>query len=391
MSDNSSNDAFSPIPFLRLDRVLKEYGGEIETAVAETVASGRYLQGSRVRDFENALISQCGARHCVAVSNGLDALRLMVRAYIDLGRIKPGDEVLYPANTYIASVLPLTEFGLVPVGVEPSETDFNIDFTHLESRITDRTRAVMLVHLYGNPAWDADVCRRLHERGIIIWEDNAQAIGAESPVSGLHGSNRTGSLGDAAAFSFYPTKNIGALGDAGALTTSDSEVADRVRTLAQYGSDRRYHNITQGYNCRMDEIQAAVLIVKLKRLDSVSRRRAEVAALYSDLIANPAVKLPAILTDRRQVWHQYVVMCEDRDSLKDHLASAGIATDIHYAVPPHRQPCYSGLLRGDFPRTDRMADRILSLPTAGITDDEIRRVAAAVNSFQRPQNDTRPK
>lgn len=374
------------IPFMDLKEENAFMLPEIEAAVAGVVRSGLYLRGPATARFEKQLADLCGASHAVGVSNGLDALRLIFRAYIENGRLKPGDEIIYPANTYIASILPLSEFGLIPRGVEPSELDFNLDLRDALRNLSPLTKGVLLVHLYGNPSWNSEAAEELHRRGILIIEDNAQAIGAVASSPGLTGVSTTGGLADAAAFSFYPTKNIGALGDAGAVVTSDSRLADTVRALANYGSDRRYHNIYRGYNCRIDEIQAAALSVKLSHLGEITRRRRETAMTYDHLIDNPVVTKPRIFSDRTQVFHQYVIRTPHRDSLRRFLDERGIATDIHYAVPPHLQPCYESSPLPSFPITERLASEIISLPVAGMSRESIRAVAENINNFPQHQS-----
>lgn len=370
-------------PFLNLGQSNARYADRLKEAAARVIDSGRFLAGPETAALESELAAYVGARHCIAVSNGLDAIRLIFRAYIELGRLHPGDEVLIPDNTFIASVLPVEELGLRPVMMPLSPDDMNLDLSRVEEFITPRTRALLLVHLYGTTCWDDAICRSLHERGLIIIEDNAQAVGAMAQCEGFHGSRFAGALGDAAAVSFYPTKNLGALGDGGAVLTSDEELARTVRVLANYGSDRRYHNIMRGYNNRLDEIQAAFLRIKLEDLDEETERRREVAGIYNDTIINPIVCVPKIFPDRRQVWHQYVIRTPHRDRLKDYLESNGIQTDIHYAVPPHMQPCFDGSL--DDPRlkeAEELADSILSLPIANLTPADARHIASVINLYQ---------
>lgn len=370
-------------PFLNLGQSNARYADRLKEAAARVIDSGRFLAGPETAALESELAAYVGARHCIAVSNGLDAIRLIFRAYIELGRLQPGDEVLIPDNTFIASVLPVEELGLRPVMMPLSADDMNLDLSRVEEFITPRTRALLLVHLYGTTCWDDAICRSLHERGLIIIEDNAQAVGAMAQCEGFHGSRFAGALGDAAAVSFYPTKNLGALGDGGAVLTSDEELARTVRVLANYGSDRRYHNIMRGYNNRLDEIQAAFLRIKLEDLDEETERRREVAGIYNDTIINPIVCVPKIFPDRRQVWHQYVIRTPHRDRLKDYLESNGIQTDIHYAVPPHMQPCFDGSL--DDPRlkeAEELADSILSLPIANLTPADARHIASVINLYQ---------
>lgn len=363
-------------PFLDLRDSLGNHRDEIVNAIARVVDSGRYVGGEECARFERELCVMVGVYYAVGVSNGLDALRLIFRAYMELGRLKKGDEVIVPANTYIASVLAVSDLGLKPVFVEPDIQTLNLDWKKVEQAVTDSTRAVLAVHLYGRAAWDDEVCRRLHDKGIIIVEDNAQAIGAIA-ANGEH----TGALGDAAAFSFYPTKNLGAIGDAGAVTTQDREVADMVRTLANYGSDRRYHNIVEGYNCRLDPVQAAVLNVKMQYLEDETRRRRSLAAIYNDNIHTDAIILP-LPGDTDMVWHQYVVRTDDRELFTEYLDRNGVGWDVHYAVPPHRQPCYSRFSGLSLPITDEIARTVVSLPISPTTSvEDAREIASIVNEF----------
>lgn len=378
MSNHSTSDQ---IPFLSLGRSNAPWADELRQAASRVIDSGQYLHGPETEAFEQELAQLCGTTHAVGTSNGLDALRLIIRAAIETGRLRPGDEIIYPANTYIASVLPITEFGLLPIPLDPDPTTFGLDMHRAAAQAGPRTRAVMTVHLYGNPAWDNHAARELDRKGILIIEDNAQAIGAQAATNGLNATRTTGGLGHIAAHSFYPTKNLGALGDAGAVTTSDPQLAQAVRALSNYGSDRRYHNIYTGYNCRLDELQAAMLRVKLRHLPQITEQRRHIARIYSSTITNPLVKLPAILPGTVQVWHQYPVLSPCRDRLKEWLAQQGISTDIHYAVPPHHQPCYQGIINTPCPVTDRMAASLLSLPIADLTDAEALHVANTINRF----------
>lgn len=371
-------------PFLDLGTVNAPFGAALKEAAARVIDSGRFVGGEEVSAFESELAAATGTRYAVGVSNGLDALRLIFKAYIELGRLHAGDEVIVPANTYIASVLAVTDSGLNPVFVEPSPDTLNIDTALIEEAVTPRTKAILTVHLYGRAAFDrtmTDVARR---HGLLIVEDNAQAIGALASVAGKRGSLHTGALGDAAAFSFYPTKNLGALGDAGAVTTDDRELADTVRALANYGSDRRYHNIYEGYNCRLDPIQAAFLRAKLPLLERETEHRRRIAAIYDSEIAHPAVKKPLLDAPDRSVWHQYVILSPQRDALQSYLADSGVGTDIHYAVPPHRQPCYSRFARLNLPVTDRLAAECLSLPVSSCTSEsDAHDIARIINEFKK--------
>lgn len=370
------------IPFLDLRRLNEPYLDAIADATRRVVYSGRYIGGDEVERFESSLADYCGVAHVAGVSNGLDALRLIIEGYKAIGRLRAGDEIIVPANTYIASILAITAAGLHPVLVEPSEDTLNIDSRLIEAAVTERTRAIMTVHLYGRTAWD-DIMRDTALRhNLIVIEDNAQALGALSPTPGLNGGRHTGALGHAAAFSFYPTKNLGAMGDAGAVATDDAELAAAVRALANYGSDRRYHNIYQGYNCRMDPMQAAVLSAKLPGLDADNERRRAIAAIYDAEITRPDIILPAISDPAETIYHQYVIRIDgDRDRFRRLLADKGIGTDIHYAVPPHLQPCYAGRFGGPYPVTEKIARQAVSLPIAPyLSDDEAHYIASTINT-----------
>lgn len=373
------------IPFLDLHRLNAPYMERLQAAAARVVTSGRYIGGTEVDEFERRLAGYQNIPRVVGVSNGLDALRLILEGYKTLDRLRPGDEVIVPANTYIASILAITHAGLTPVAVEPSAETLNLDTGLIEQAITPRTRAIMTVHLYGRTCWDERLAEIARRHSLLVIEDNAQGIGAVSDgTPAIHGDSlKTGSLGDAAAFSFYPTKNLGALGDAGAVATHDAELAAAVRALANYGSDRRYHNIYQGFNCRLDPMQAAMLNVKLGTLDADNERRRKIVSLYTQLVNNEALKLCIASPAATCNYHQFIVLSDRRDALRSHLESMGIGTDIHYATPPHMQPCYQGTYGDSFPVTERLANSVLSLPIAPyLTDDEIATVADALNSFR---------
>lgn len=368
--------------FLNLGTTNKPYADLLVQAAERVIRSGRFLNGEETRNLEEEISDFTGAKYAIAVSTGLDAIRLIFRGYMELEKLQTGDEVIFPANTFIASVLPITELGLkgIPAPVDPATG--NLDFKQLEHFITPATRAVLTVHLYGSPAWDKDVFDRLHSRGILIIEDNAQALGAVASTAGFHGSKHCGALGDAAAVSFYPTKNLGALGDAGMVLTSDPDLAKTVRTLAQYGSDRRYHNILRGYNNRMDELQAAMLRVKLPYLDAENAKRRDAAACYCREINHPDISLPAILPESEQVWHQFVIRTPRRDELQKYLAANGVVTDIHYPIPPHAQKCYEGEFTGEYlQEAEVLATTILSLPIANISTEDAREISNIINSF----------
>lgn len=369
-------------PFLDLALANAPYLDELKAAACEVIERGRYLHSTQTELLEQEIASTCEARHCIGVSNGLDALRLILRAYKELGAINDGDEVIVPANTYVASVLAISDNGLVPVLCDPREDTMNLDSGLLEPLITPRTRAIMPVHLYGTPCWDEMLMSVAREHKLLIIEDNAQAIGARSDVPGLNGTYATGGLGDAAGISFYPTKNLGALGDGGAVVTNDDTLAATVRALANYGSDRRYHNIYQGYNCRLDEIQAAMLRVKLRHLNQENDSRNAVARAYAEHIDNPRVKAPVFFEGMKQIWHQFVVRVEDRDAFRAYMDANGVGTDIHYATPAHKQPCYQYLQHGALPVTERLADEVVSLPIAHpITPDDAIAIASIINRY----------
>ncbi len=369
------------IPFLDLQKINLRQHTAIGEAMQRVLTSGWYLLGAEEKAFGEEYARYCGSKHCIGVANGLDALRIILRAWMELGLMHEGDEVIVPANTYIASLLAVTENRLRVVPVEPDETTFNIDPLRIESHITTRTRAVMIVHLYGRCAYTAgiaDLCRR---RGLLLLEDNAQAAG-----SGF-GDRRTGSLGDAAGHSFYPAKNLGALGDGGAVTTDDDRLAETVRQIANYGSEKKYVNRYRGLNSRLDELQAAVLRVKLPLLDADNEHRRMVARIYSQNIRHPEVVLPAdesACGDPSHVWHIYAIRCRERDRLRDHLEQNGVQTLIHYPIPPHRQQAYHGILdHHNLPVTERIHREVLSLPISPVTSPiDAQYIANIINKFQ---------
>lgn len=364
------------IKFLDLQRVTALHGQEIHEAAANVINSGWYLLGKANEHFEQHYADYIGTQHCVGVANGLDALTLIYRAYIEMGVMKPGDEVIVPANTYIASILAITENGLKPVLVEPREETLELDDSLIEAAITSRTRSVMVVHLYGRCAYTEKIGELCRQHGLKLVEDNAQAHGC------IYKGTRTGSLGDAAGHSFYPGKNLGALGDGGAVTTNDTALANCVRALANYGSQQKYVFRYKGRNSRLDELQAAILDVKLRHLDDDNRRRQQIARYYYDHIQQPLVRLPERLDDSQNVYHIFPVLCTKRDCLQQHLREQGVETLIHYPIPPHRQQCYSDWNGLQLPITERIHEQELSLPISpAMTDEEARKVVEAVNSF----------
>ncbi|MCH5223519.1 MAG: DegT/DnrJ/EryC1/StrS family aminotransferase [Muribaculaceae bacterium] len=364
------------VKFLDLKKINEVHKEEIENAIGSVLESGWYLQGSLTEKFEKDYASYIGTDYCVGCGNGLDALTLILRAYIELGVMKPGDEVIVPANTYIASIIAITRTGLTPVLVEPSEETLQIDPSLIESAITPKTRAIMIVHLYGRNAFDeriAEICRK-HNLKLI--EDNAQAHGC------LYEGKKTGSLGDAAGHSFYPGKNLGALGDAGAITTDDKALAETVRALGNYGSEKKYVFKYKGLNSRIDELQAAVLDIKLKYLDEENARRKEIAKRYLKEINNPEIRLPKVTDMDSHVFHIFPIFTLRRDSLQDYLKEKGISTLIHYPIPPHQQEAYKEWKDLSFPITEKIHNEELSLPISPVmTDEEVDEVITALNEW----------
>lgn len=365
------------VKFLDLQKITQKYSAEIHAAIDRVVDSGWYLQGAENKRFESDYAAYIGTRHAVGCANGLDALIWIFRAYVEMGVMKEGDEVIVPANTYIASILAISENGLVPVLVEPDINTYQIDDSLIEGAITERTRAVLIVHLYGRCAYTDRIGEICGRHGLKLIEDNAQAHGC------MFGGRRTGSLGDAAGHSFYPGKNLGALGDAGAVTTDDEELAAAVRSLANYGSSRKYVFDYRGRNSRLDEIQAAVLDVKLKHLDEDIELRRAVARRYIGEISNPAITLPKLSDWNAHVFHLFPVLCPDRDRLQTYLADRGIQTVIHYPIPPHKQRCYAEWNQLSFPVTERIHSQELSLPMSPVmTDEEVDEVVRVINDFR---------
>lgn len=375
------------ISHLDLKLVNEPYLAELQEAAARVVSSGRYIGGVEVERLEKAIAGKCGVPHAVGVANGLDALRLILMAYKEMGKLADGDEVIVPANTYIASFLAISQTGLVPVAVDPDLHIMNLTAHGVQSALTRRTKAVMPVHLYGSVAWSEGLAALAEEYGLLVVEDCAQALGARSGAAGLFGSRMAGGLGHAAGISFYPTKNLGALGDGGMVLTHDADLAHTVRALANYGSTQRYHNQYLGLNSRLDPIQAAMLMVKLGHLDEVNKRRMEIARRYNEGISNPLVITPLMPAEDSEecVWHQYVVRVpRHRDELRRYLADKGVGTDVHYPCPSHNQPCYQGLEHGPLPVAERLAGEVLSLPIGQyLSDQEIDGIVRSINEFRR--------
>lgn len=366
------------IKFLDLQKITEKYSAEIHEAVNRVVDSGWYLQGKENERFEKNFANYIGANCCIGVGNGLDALIWIYRAYIELGVMKPGDEVIVPANTFIASILAITENGLKPVFVEPRFDSLEIDDERIEAAITESTKSILVVHLYGRCAYTEKIGALCKKYNLKLVEDNAQAHGC------CFGEKKTGSLGDAAGHSFYPGKNLGAFGDAGAVTTDDKELADTIRALANYGSTRKYVFKYVGRNSRLDEIQAAVLDVKLKHLDEDNAHRQKIANFYYDHIRNSLIKLPKRLSDANTVYHIFPIFCERRDELQAFLAEHGVQTLIHYPIPPHKQECYKEWNHLSLPITERLHQQELSLPISPVmTKEEAIETVRLVNSFCR--------
>lgn len=361
------------IKFLDLEKVNNRFRGEIDSRIKEILDKGWYLQGEENEKFSKNFAAYCGTKYVIGVANGLDALRLIIKAY-GFGQ---GDEIIVPANTYIATILAITDNGCTPILVEPDINTYNINPDLIESKITSHTKAIMVVHLYGQAVkmqkiWD--IAKKYH---LKVFEDVAQAHGA------LYQNQRVGSLSDAAAFSFYPGKNLGCLGDGGAVATNDEGIYNKIKALANYGSDRKYHHIYKGVNSRLDEIQASVLDVKLLHLDKDNNRRRELAEFYCQNITNPKIILPQTYDKNASVWHVFVVRTKNRDEFQKYLTDNEIQTLIHYPVPPHKQTAYSEWNNLSFPITEEIHNTIISLPISPVlTDDEIQKVVEVINAWK---------
>lgn len=364
------------IPFYSLKDVNASFEPELSNVVERVVHSGWYLLGEEVKKFESDFAKYCGVSHCIGVANGLDALTLILRAYKILGALKDGDEVIVPANTYIASILAISANNLVPILVEPKLTTYLIDEEKIEDAISSRTKAIMPVHLYGQLCNMGEINTIAKKYNLLVIEDSAQSHGAQ------FNGKRAGSFGDASGFSFYPSKNLGALGDAGAVTTNNEELASVVRQLANYGSEKKYVNNYKGVNSRLDEIQAAVLSLKLKRLDLDNQKRRNIAIKYKNGIKNNLITLPYGIESESHVIHVFVVMCRYRERLIQYLAENGIQTLIHYPIPPHKQLAYREWNNLSYPITERIHNEILSIPMSPVlSDNEVEYIINSVNSF----------
>jgi dTDP-4-amino-4,6-dideoxygalactose transaminase len=365
------------ITFLDLQAITAMHGDEIKAAVNRVIDSGRFLQGNENHQFESDYAKYIGTDHCVAVANGLDALKLIMRGYKEMGIMKDGDEIIVPANTYIATILAITDNNLVPILVEPTFDHLEMDIDQVEQHITPRTKGVMTVHLYGRIAYNdklGEICKKY---GLKLMEDCAQSHGCA--WKGI----KTGALGDAAAHSFYPAKNLGALGDAGAVTTNDQELASVIRALANYGSPQKYVFKYVGMNSRMAETDAAVLDVKLKYLDEDNQARQQLAAYYYENIKNPLITLPKRIADENNVYHQFPIFCEKRDELQAFMKENGIQTLIHYPIPPHKQECYKTWNNCSYPITEKIHAQELSIPMNQVLKRlEAKLIVDSLNSFR---------
>ena len=365
------------IKFLDLQKINARDAAEIKEAVNRVIDSGWYLLGNEVAAFEKEFAAYCGVNHCIGVANGLDALRLIFKAYMELGQLKEGDEVIVPANTYIASILSITDNRLKPVLIEPNITTYNLDQDLIEQAITSKTKAILLVHLYGQNAMTDQIKLIAQKHNLLMIEDSAQAHGAS------FNDKKTGNLGDASGFSFYPGKNLGALGDGGAVTTDNKELEDTIRALANYGSDEKYVNKYQGLNSRLDEIQAAVLRVKLKKIEQDIEKRRQVAAAYLNGITNKNIILPFVANHKGHVWHLFVIRTKNRDVLQQYLADHGIQTLIHYPIPPHKQKAYTAWNTLTLPITEQIHNEVLSLPISPVMEPvDIKRVILRIENYK---------
>lgn len=365
------------LPFLDLKSVNSKYRRDLVDAAVRVIDSGWYIQGQEVKSFEDEFAAYCGSANCIGVANGLDALTLTLRAWKEMGKLRDDDEVIVPANTYIASILAITENRLKPVLVEPDEVTFNICPVKTKKAITSKTKAIIVVHLYGQIAPMPELMTLADEYELLVLEDAAQAHGAS--ING----RKAGSWGHAAGFSFYPGKNLGALGDGGAVTTDNSELAEIIRALGNYGSHNKYENLYQGLNSRLDEMQAALLRVKLRYLDEEIKYRRKVANYYLNHLDNKAIQVPTVHNQEGHVWHLFVVRTKNRNNLQDYLRGQGIQTLIHYPIPPHKQLAYKGWAAECYPLTEEIHNSVLSLPLGPTIDmSDLSEVVTACNQWR---------
>ena len=360
------------IKFLDLEKINNRFRKEIDSRIKKILDKGWYLLGDEDKSFEKNFADFCKVKHCIGCANGLDALNLIIKAY----GFGVGDEIIVPANTYIASILAISENGCTPVLVEPDINTYNINPDLIEEKITDKTKAIMVVHLYGQAVQMDKIWELAKKYNLKIIEDSAQAHGA------IYDNKKTGTLGDASGFSFYPGKNLGCMGDGGCVTTNDDDLAAKIRALANYGSDRKYHHIYKGINSRLDEIQAAVLDVKLPYLDKDNERRREISKFYRENINNPKIILPKTYDEKAHVWHVFTIRTTNRDELQRYLEDNGIQTNIHYPTPPHKQGAYKEWENISLPITEEIHKTILSIPISPVmTDDEVKKVVDIINAY----------
>lgn len=364
------------LKFLDIKAINDSFEPELSNSIKRVLNSGWYLLGEEVKNFEHEYCNYIGTKHCIGVANGLDALRLILKAYVEMGALCEGDEIIVPANTYIASILAITDNRLVPVLVEPDISTYNINPFLIEEKITKRTKGIMIVHLYGQNAMHPEIQRLADRYDLKLIEDNAQANGS------YHGEKRTGSIGDAAGHSFYPGKNLGCLGDGGAITTNDDELAQIIRSLANYGSSKKYINDYKGLNSRLDEIQAAVLRTKLPRLDADNQHRNKIAELYLGNLTHPDILLPSQYSKLGHVWHIFAILSPLRNQLQEYLTRNNIQTLIHYPVPPHKQLAYKEWNNLSLPITEKIHQETLSLPISPVMEfDQVMLIIKQINEF----------
>lgn len=364
------------IPFLDLKSINLSYKKEFMESLEAVLDSGWFILGKSVATFEEEFAAYCGTKHCIGVANGLDALILILEAYKEMGLMKDGDEIIVPSNTYIASILAISRAGLTPVLVEPVLDTYLLDPAKIEAKITDRTRGIIPVHLYGQLCDMGGINEIARKHGLKVIEDSAQSHGA------IQGGKRSGNLGDASGFSFYPGKNLGALGDGGAITTNDDQLAEVLKALRNYGSHVKYRNLYKGINSRLDELQAAFLSVKLRALDADNAHRAQIARHYLSSITNGAVVLPTVEHADGHVWHVFVVRVQNREHFQAYLTGRGVQTVIHYPIPPHQQPAYAELATGSFPISEQIHNEIISLPISNILSaEDADKIVSVVNEY----------
>jgi dTDP-4-amino-4,6-dideoxygalactose transaminase len=364
------------IPFLDLKGINTQHRAELIEACTRVIDSGWYIQGNECKEFDKEFAEYCGTKHAIGVANGLDALILILRAYKVMGVLSDGDEVIVPSNTYIASILAISQNNLVPILVEPNINTYLIDPTKIEEKITSKTKAILPVHLYGQTC-EMDAINAIAKKyNLKVIEDSAQSHGA------YFGDKRCGNLGDASGFSFYPGKNLGALGDGGAVTTNDDELAQVIRALGNYGSHKKYENLYQGLNSRLDEMQAAMLRVKLRYLNDEVIKRRKIAAYYLENIINDKLILPTLREKENHVWHLFVIRTQNRNELQKYLSNNGVQTLIHYPIPPHKQSAYHGWNEQSYPISEKIHNEVLSLPISGVQDfDTTKKILKIINSY----------